>query len=168
MTLRASTHRACLLALAALASAGLPGAQAPGKADKTPPLRTTPRMPQIYIRERVEQAFRVFDRDHNEWLSFREIRSALEVDRREFVVIDSNSDGAVSLDEFDFHLKRQLDNGAVIRWPDGATASRPATAPSLTAPATAPSSNEPYSFGDPVAPAKPAPASRPASAPAGK
>lgn len=146
--------RGASIVLALLLGPG--GAAAQGYDGKAagPPPKPPLRVPQVYEPARVAAAFDAFDRDRSGWLSFRELRSALDVDRREFVVIDSDGDGMVSRGEFDRHLQRQLENGAVIPWPTGGTASRPAEAPAggkqppsvgvASKPAGAP-----FTFGDP-------------------
>lgn len=110
-----------LLPTAAIALAlaqGVPPAK-PGAAP-TPP----PRIQQKYSPERVDAAFELWDRDENHWLSYRELRAGLRIDRYEFLVMDRDDDGRVSLAELQAHLKRLLENGAVIHLPD----SRPASA----------------------------------------
>ena len=168
MSLLVPVASACLAG--ALAAQGVPPIRpiAPGKAG--PPAPPPPRIQQTYSPARVDAAFKLWDRDENQWLSYRELRAGLHVDRFEFLVMDRDDDGRVSLAELHAHLKRLLENGAVIHLPE----TRPASSPNeglgrltLTAeellgtsskPATAP-----FQFGEGVA----AP-SRPASSPARK
>jgi hypothetical protein len=54
-------------------------------------------------RKQVEIAatyFKVADYDGNNWISFREARTGLEIDRPRFLVYDADQDGQITLDEY--------------------------------------------------------------------
>jgi hypothetical protein len=118
--------------------------------DNKGPQKPTARLPQIYVRARVRAAFDAFDRDHNNWLSFREMRAALEMDRREYVVVDVDTDGMVTFDEFDRHMQRLIENGAVIRWPTGLVESRPAILDAVVGAESRAATSQPFSFDAPA------------------
>src|SRR4030095_5395255 len=99
----------------------------------------------------------------------RELRAGLHIDRYEFLVLDRDDDGRVSLAELQAHLKRRLENGAVIKLPDSRPASspidlgpRPITAEELLGTSSKPAPI-PFKFGEGASTP-----SRPASNPARK
>jgi Ca2+-binding EF-hand superfamily protein len=51
-------------------------------------------------RRLAEQYFPIADRDGNGWISFREAREALEIDKPRYLVYDSDRDGRVTLEEY--------------------------------------------------------------------
>lgn len=132
-------------------AASAPAAHAQGAGAPLP--KPGARLPQPYSPERVAAAFRAFDRDESSWLSFRELRVGFGVDRREFLVVDANGDGMVTLVEFEKHVRRQLENGAVLRWPSAAGATRPA-GPASGPAASGPAGDQPFTFGNEKPPAE--------------
>lgn len=95
------------------------------------------RLPQVFSKEKVQALFAAADQDGSDWLSLREIRATLELDRREYQVFDANGDGMVSYSEFEFRMRRLIENGLFL----GPVASKPASAPaqpSESAPASKP------------------------------
>ena len=65
----------------------------------------------------VRGYFRLCDEDRNGWVSFREARSSLEVDRREYAIYDSDHDGRVTLAEFQARYQDIVDRGGVFPVP---------------------------------------------------
>jgi Ca2+-binding EF-hand superfamily protein len=51
-------------------------------------------------RELAGKYFQIADYDRNEWISFREARDSLGVDRNRYLVYDADRDGRVTLEEF--------------------------------------------------------------------
>jgi EF hand domain-containing protein len=141
-------HRRTLRVAALLIGIASAGAFGQGPGGNTP-RGTAARIPQIYSPEKVHAAFQSFDRDGNGWLSFRELRAALGIDRREFLVFDANHDGAVAAVEFDAQVRKLMENGAVLRLP-GRAASQPAPADTSASsrPTPSPAKSGPFQFGD--------------------
>lgn len=72
------------------------------------------RIVQTWSKELAADLFHSADKDASQWLSLRELRSALRMDRREYSVFDRNLDGMISLEEFETQLRKLIENGAVF------------------------------------------------------
>ncbi|MBI3820947.1 MAG: EF-hand domain-containing protein [Planctomycetes bacterium] len=99
----------------------------------TPGQRVT-RVRDAYSQSQAEEFFKRADSDGNGWLSLRELRHVLQIDRREFTVYDRDADGRVDLGEFLIQFKKLIENGAGIsQLPESRPESAPADATSRSA-----------------------------------
>jgi Ca2+-binding EF-hand superfamily protein len=78
--------------------------------------------------------FEACDRDGNGWLSYREVRDALETDRTEFALYDRDRDGRIGSREFIVRYEQLVTEGGAFRLPkraEAGAAARPRTATQL-------------------------------------
>ena len=89
--------------------------QSRGGAPQSPPAQKPPAQkpsPDLEAQRKAEQEkkqtelarsyFSIADYDSNGWVSYREARSSLEIDRSRFHVYDANLDGQITVDEYIF------------------------------------------------------------------
>ncbi|MBM3988314.1 MAG: hypothetical protein FJ294_10225 [Planctomycetes bacterium] len=78
------------------------------------------------------------DHDESGWLSYREMRDAIDVDRREFALYDRDHDGGVTSREFMLRYDELVERSGVFPLP------RPRMEPTLDAPRTAEALRQAY------------------------